>query len=756
MLTTPLEDAVQLLTLFRQSPAALVIPTPCRQYKLFHGITLVIRGIENDKLSPSQVRPLLHAALAGEEDYKLWDLVDDILIATADSLSRYDAADQTSTGPSEKEQSSTSTDEPVLQNTAHEVATGSVHPQSLVLLRNDFPFVYMDIPALEKTLFGGMKAHFMSKAFFDNKCLRRKYPSYCNGRWTNWPDPVTEGKASEFLRHLVNQLGQWRRSQEGSEGHVPQYQLEIGVQHEVPETQEGATHKLSANIVSDSPAYYWSRLLVPGMITSDPSYDRSIYIWSDLARLAVKMFHLHGIRRWIVGFTLCGPIMRIWLFNRSGSFASTAFDINQNPHRFLSVLLSILMSDRERLGIDPTIHESPDGVCSITIQHKDQEERLILQQSLASPRYVTGQATTCWKAKSNKDLSNIYVVKECWKRPYFPQEGDISRAVTAKGVQHVVQHHYHETVRLQNGNKVNTHSGLRGVLHIDKGVMYEVPEFVPPDNEGPLRNHGEPLIATSSTDCSPFGTSSTDPPPSTTATIAPRNGIWGPEVPMQVPDNREQRRLICRGYGQPIYYAKTPLDLLRALEACIQGHESLWRAGYLHRDISINNLLVTDGREDSLAPGFLIDLDWAIPFESTSTPNPRIGTRCFKAIPLLLGQKHYFVQDVEACFWVVLTIIVASNGPGDLSSEPDFVKQWLTNCYLSVAQSKLDIVDPTRFPDLLDEYVTAYYQPLKPCITKLASLLFPDGSPLVEADLTLYAEVTSIIRQACQDLESSP
>lgn len=55
--------------------------------------------------------------------------------------------------------------------------------------------------------------------------------------------------------------------------------------------------------------------------------------------------------------------------------------------------------------------------------------------------------------------------------------------------------------------------------------------------------------------------------------------------------NRVHRGVILRDYGEPIYTASSPSALLAAVEGCIEGHESLRRAGFLHRDISIKNIM---------------------------------------------------------------------------------------------------------------------------------------------------------------------
>lgn len=47
-------------------------------------------------------------------------------------------------------------------------------------------------------------------------------------------------------------------------------------------------------------------------------------------------------------------------------------------------------------------------------------------------------------------------------------------------------------------------------------------------------------------------------------------------------------------------------------ESCIEGYQSLYAAGYLYRDISINNLLINEDDENSFWMAFLIDFDLAV------------------------------------------------------------------------------------------------------------------------------------------------
>jgi hypothetical protein len=59
--------------------------------------------------------------------------------------------------------------------------------------------------------------------------------------------------------------------------------------------------------------------------------------------------------RFVLGFTLCGSLMRLWTFDRLGGIASEQFDINKDGLQFVSAVLGFLWMNEEKLGFDLTI-----------------------------------------------------------------------------------------------------------------------------------------------------------------------------------------------------------------------------------------------------------------------------------------------------------------------------------------------------------------------------------------------------------------
>jgi tRNA A-37 threonylcarbamoyl transferase component Bud32 len=78
----------------------------------------------------------------------------------------------------------------------------------------------------------------------------------------------------------------------------------------------------------------------------------------------------------------------------------------------------------------------------------------------------------------------------------------------------------------------------------------------------------------------------------------------------------------------------------------------LQSAGILYRDISINNLIINEDKENSSWLLFLIDLNLAIKDQrdSVTGASGKTRTRAFIAIGSLLGEKHSFIYNLKSFF----------------------------------------------------------------------------------------------------------
>jgi hypothetical protein len=144
------------------------------------------------------------------------------------------------------------------------------------------------------------------------------------------------------------------------------------------------SQKLDIGFVSDSSAgkdskCYWSQILVPGELKSNLSADTALKAWLNLGRYAREVLTIQDTRRFVLGFTLCGSLMRIWEFDRLGGIISERFHVNDDGLRFVFTVLGFLWVNQEELGFDPIIITA-DGRRYIEIERNGQRERLIIDE----------------------------------------------------------------------------------------------------------------------------------------------------------------------------------------------------------------------------------------------------------------------------------------------------------------------------------------------------------------------------------------
>lgn len=217
--------------------------------------------------------------------------------------------------------------------------------------------------------------------------------------------------------------------------------------------------------------------------------------------------------------------------------------------------------------------------------------------------------------------------------------------------------------------------------------------------------------------------------------------------------NRVHHRVIIRDYGTPIYRTNSRRSLLAVLEGCIEEHESLRKAGILHRDISINNLLINEDINNPSWPFFLINLDLAIngEREGASGANTKTSTKAFMAIGALLGEQHSFMHDLESFFWVLWWICIDHEGPHEHR-----VNAWFNSRnYMDIkglAIQKTGLVSHEGdFLRIANEYFTTYYRPLIRWVDRLRKVVFPNRGRWEREDTGPYFQMRQILQEAQMD-----
>ncbi|KAI2785780.1 hypothetical protein POX_h09539 [Penicillium oxalicum] len=674
----------------------------------------LIYAVASDNIDLDRIKPLLKAAFTDTStDEQIWELVD-LLATESTPLPRA----ITSSSSSSSSSSTTSIQQTLWLHNTSSFANSSEYRQ--------------DVDKILKSVLGPLEG--------DNAL-------FANG-WNGWPKDASQEDVLSWLVDLIEKLATF--SADKSPGTAPLRRPLAQPQKPI----QGSTgeRKLDIEFVSVATAAkdtrcQWSQIIIPGQLKSNPAADTAAKAWLDLGRYAREVLAAQDTRRYVLGFTLCESVMRIWAFDRLGGVASEQFDINEDGLHFVSTILGFMWMSETVCGFDPTI-TIQNGRRMIEIERNGQTERLVLDSVLERAPCIAGRATTCWKAYRETDPQIPLVVKDSWQYTERDEEGELLQEATERGVINVARYYHHSTVRVR-GQPDDVRDNIRGGLDIRtarnyrperSALLIDTSAFNAP-RKG--RNGGRTGTKRSS---SQTGASL---PPTKRSYSASSTKLRCNSLP-----NRVHLRVIVRDFGKPIYKASSHTALLAALEGCIVGHQSLQRAGILHRDVSINNLMINENQENPSWPSFPIDLDLAIKEQRVSVTGAsgKTGTRAFMAIGSLLGEKHSFMHDLESFFWVFFWICIHYEGSGVGRVVGRFDKWNYADTEELAGMKKGEISDEADFVRFATDCFTVYYQPLISCANALRKVVFPHGRRWSKEDPGLYSRMTEILRGAQTDM----
>ncbi|CAH0019280.1 unnamed protein product [Clonostachys rhizophaga] len=733
------ELAVDLLLRLQRLRVSRLLPSSGRGNNLLTDLAKLAVAIVSNDYDLDRIKPLLHAVITENSvDTLIWEQV-------YAAVAEYAPPPQTI--------SSSLQETPRLLSAAHFSNSSGYRQYMDGVLKEELGALYIGLPKFRETFFGAVpELGRASKAVFE-KCLEGDEPLFREG-WKDWPADANLDGVLSWFSTVIGKL------EDFADEYKPTTALQRRplAQPSRPIRESTIERKLDVGFVKnpsaqkDSPCH-WSKILVLGELRSNPSADTASKAWLDLGRYAREVLAAQDSRRFVLGFTLCGSQMRLWEFDRLGGVASQKFDINQDGEQFVYTILGFLWMSDECLGFDPTIISS-EGRRYIEIERNGQTERLVIDRLMNRAPCVAGRATTCWQAHRDGDGTPL-VIKDSWQYPERDEEGRLLQEATAKGVISVARYYYHETVRV-GGRDDDVNNSIRAGMDVRDATNYRAEDSMASSSTPAVVSERAGRSTSIASRKRPSSYTDTPLPPSKRAcSIYP---VKQQKTAAPAGKNRVHRRIVLRDFGKPIYKASSRVSLLSALEACIEGHESLRsKAGILQRDISINNLMINEDEENPSWRAFLIDLDLAIKeqHEGDSGAREKTGTMPFMSIGVLLGEQHSFMHDLESFFWVLLWICTHYDGPhrGRVLHEDD---EWNpTSPSQLAALKKGHISHEGDFLRSEKKNFTQYYQPLVPWVNRLRKVVFPNGRRWEKEDAGLYSRFRKILRDAQEDPEVS-
>ncbi|KAL7937557.1 hypothetical protein V8C35DRAFT_292804 [Trichoderma chlorosporum] len=852
--------ALDILAALQALPAARHLPSASSDKPLLKEILdAAFAAILNDssgKIDLSRIKPLLKAVIDNSEDVAVWTQVYEVFNIAAPSPPVYPSpVASLSTTPTTATLAPTPTTATTAAHTRDTAATSvairthSVHDtpwtrstSSILnssetrrvvdpILREELGVFRVDTHGLRESFFASVPDLKTTAAAVFDRCREGNEPVFGEDGWHGWPSEAKEADVVSWFEITIPKLEQFAAEFRPAD---LAHRRKLRAQPRMPLSGSKGRRSMDIGFINDglechhesesTGTHHWSQILVPGELKSNPSADVPSEAWLDLATYVREVFAAQDDRRFVLAFTLCGPILRLWEFDRLGGMASEKFNINESEGglEFVATMLGFLWVDKAGLGFDPRIVSSGDKRF-IEIERDGKPERLVIDELIWRARGIACRGTTCWKAYREDDPQRKrLVLKESWQYPERDEEGFIVKEATEKGVINIARHYHHEIVHI-GGAKDDVRTSIRNQLDstpatADAANMTTAATStmsaitasarkqstrssasstvaaaaMKPSRQRGRRERRQRSVASSdkkttrvqqlresrSRDDSSDDDGGSSDSSGTTGTKRRQSEAnldddndddndnndatpTAPERPAKrscsqsakssdTERNRIHQLLVYKDYGQPIYKASSRKALLEALESCIQAHKSLrQKANYLHRDISINNLLT---REDGPIgqKGLLIDFDLAIKEQriKNSGAKGKTGTSAFMAIGVLLGKPHSFMHDLESFFWVLFWICVHYVGPGKTRGSKSKFENWNSISDDDLAGVKLMVVYNSEiFCKKAKLAFTQHYAPLIPLMDDLRAAIFPNGHPWEEPKEELYSMMSQILLQ---------
>ncbi|OJD11578.1 hypothetical protein AJ78_07680 [Emergomyces pasteurianus Ep9510] len=495
----------------------------------------------------------------------------------------------------------------------------------------------------------------------------------------------------------------------------------------------------------------WRDILVVGELKQSKEEIRTKGTLLQMSSYVREVFAAQPTQRFVHAFAVCGTKMEAWVFDRSGPYSSGIIDVYADSRRFFQVLVGYTMMSDDELGLDTFIARNERGSKSITVKGPgiSEEKVLRLGEMLSFQRAIVCRGTTCFLANDGQVEG---VAKFSWVSDKRRPEAELLELAGQKNVQGVARIIGHSAITsiadmrcgLTFDNKrhdfksappsaafsfhqsqqltelcslgISRKSSSRKRRSPDKGMQASKRS----------RSIGQLSRNTQQENDLTFSVQSARKP-----SLFDRNS----EEPY---DNRVLRCLVISPAGRPIYKYESPLELLTALRDAMKAHRSLYLDGsILHRDISKNNIIITDPEKADGHSGMLIDLDLAKEVGSgRSGARHQTGTMEFMAIEVLLNIDHTYRHDLESFFYVLIWQC-AHHGwqfkpphtSHQLQERPksSMLKKWYTGNYEEIATYKRGNMEAGGFERILMKEFPPWFDWVKPLCRTIRRILFPHG-----------------------------
>ena len=589
--------------------------------------------------------------------------------------------------------------------------------------------------------------------FFDSKCWRKEQKAMLEGiltthdgsRWTDFPSIPDEKPVWDWLHSLEERFlddapYKFHTTRTANQFKERKGQMDLFLQRPTAEARD---------------TFWYKNVLVVG--EQKKSYDTNRFKadFLQLTRYVRSVFADQPTRRFAHAFSLCAFKMELWVFDRSGAYSSGPFDIHNEPDKLARALVGYATMDDNMMGLD-TFVERQDGHGYVTLDDvSGKETRLRLDKAMVRQKAIVCRGTTCYETQDS------YVAKFSWasdKRKLEVEQLKLAEAMGVEGVARIVAHRRITTIaEMREGLQFSAAHRFRGedVYFDDTPTNTNTPnkrkfpsDHISDDAPGSKRQRStsqKSKLAIVLNDQLSIG--NTKP-----SLYTAGEDLW---------ENRIYSCLVISPAGRVISEFRTVKELLESERDAIKAHQSLYVKGkILHRDISSNNIIITNPETANGFKGMLIDLDLAKVRDSgPSGARHQTGTMQFMAVEVLRKVDHTYRHDLESFFYVLLWMCSRqawSNGLGGKQKPPkeSLLRKWEIGTFKDIARIKAGDMTVDGLKDIMGEFPKAM-DVVKPLCLRMRDILFPlvgsFGTPDGDPD-QLYSPIIAALNEAISRL----
>ncbi|KYK62108.1 serine/threonine-protein kinase Sgk2 [Drechmeria coniospora] len=469
-----------------------------------------------------------------------------------------------------------------------------------------------------------------------------------------------------------------------------------------------------------SATFKYKQVLVVG--EQKKSYDTGRFKADllQLTRYVRGVFTDQPTRRFVHGFTLCASTMELWVFDRSGSYSSGPFDIHDEPDKLAHAIVGYATMDDDAMGLD-TFIERKSGYRYATLDNASgNESRTRLGAPIVRQKAIVCRGTTCFKAGKGD------VAKFSWASDKRKLEVNQLKLAEERGVKRVA--------RVVAHRRITTIADMREGLQFLERHRFQNKDV--PLDDPPL---GTASVKTSSNKRESSSDYTSD------ASGSKRRRSNRQKSKLATKFNEQLSITKTKPTGRIISDYETVEELLETMRDAIKVYQSLYIAGkILHRDISSNNIIITDPKVADGFKGMLIDLDLAkVRDSSPSGARHQTGTLQFMAVEVLRKADHTYRYDLKSFFYVLLWMYL--------------LRKWEMGSFKDIARIKAGDMTVDGLEEIMGEFADAL-DAVKPLCLRIRKILFPldkdermsFGTPAGDPN-QLYEHIIAAFDEAIRD-----